>query len=158
MISIRNPYLNFFARPKENDYLLAEEALDMLGIHHLRNKCYMEISGGERQMVFLARAITQEASYYIMDEPTSHLDFYNQHEIMKILRRIVKERGCGVIVAMHDPNLTMSFADKVLMIKKGRILKKGPADEVITAESLGDLYGMNLNIAKIEGKKKFVFV
>jgi len=112
----RNPYLNIFARPKRKDYIIAEEALDMIGMLHLREQCYMEISGGERQMVFLARAIAQEASYFVMDEPTSHLDFCNQHEIIKTLRRIVKEWGCGVITAIHDPNLTMVFADEVLMI------------------------------------------
>ena len=153
----RNPYLSVFVEAAEKDYLIAEEALDMLGISYLRDQCYMEISGGERQMVFLARAIAQEAAYFIMDEPTSHLDFYNQHGIMNGLRRIVEERGCCVIIAMHDPNLTMAFSDEVLMIKQGQLLKEGLAKEVMTADNLGDLYDMNLKIASLEGEKKVVF-
>lgn len=154
----RNPYLKIFGRPKAEDYLIAEEALDMLGIGHLRDKCYMEISGGERQMVFLARAIAQEASYFIMDEPTSHLDFYNQHKIMEILRGIVEEKGCCAIVSMHDPNLAMRFADEVLMIKEGRMLKEGETLEVMTSSNLSKLYNMDIKIADFEGKRNIVYV
>ncbi len=153
----RNAHLNLFGRPQRKDYYLAEGALEVIGIGHLRDKCYMEISGGERQMVFLARAIAQEASYFVMDEPTSHLDFNNQHKIMRVLRQTVRQRGCSVITAMHDPNLALSFADEILMIKKGQLLKAGPAAEIITMENLARLYEMDLKIAEFDGDRKFVF-
>ncbi|HOB87353.1 MAG TPA: ABC transporter ATP-binding protein [Bacillota bacterium] len=153
----RNAHLSLLGRPQKKDYLLAEEALEVIGIGHLKEKCYMEISGGERQMVFLARAIAQEASFFIMDEPTSHLDFNNQHKVMRVMRQIVQERGCSVITAMHDPNLALSFADEILMFKKGRLMKMGPAAEVVTRENLARLYEMDLQVAEFEGNRKFVF-
>lgn len=153
----RNAHLNLFSRPRREDYILARKALDMIGIGHLEDDCYMEVSGGERQMVFLARAVAQEASYYIMDEPTSHLDFKNQYRIMEVLRQTVRQRGCSVITAMHDPNLALSFADEILMVKEGRLLKFGPAAMVITRENLSALYEMDLKIAEVEGRRKVVF-
>lgn len=153
----RNAHLSLLGRPRRKDYLLAEEALEVIGIGHLRDKCYMEISGGERQLVFLARAIAQQSSFFVMDEPTSHLDFNNQHKIMRVLRQIVRERGCSVITAMHDPNLALSFADEIIMLKRGRLLKAGPAVEIMTAENLSRLYEMDLKIAQFDGNKKFVF-
>jgi len=95
---------------------------------------------------------------FIMDEPTSHLDFYNQHIIMEILRGIVEEKGCCAIVSMHDPNLTMRFADNVLMIKEGRMLKEGETLEVMTSGNLCELYNMDIKIADFEGKRNFVYV
>lgn len=152
----RNAHLSLLGRPQRKDYRLAEEALEVIGIGYLKDKCYMEISGGERQMVFLARAITQEASYFVMDEPTAHLDFNNQYKITRVLRQIVRERGCSLITAMHDPNLALSFADEILMLKKGRLLKAGPAVEIMTAENLARLYEMDLKIAELDNNK-FVF-
>jgi len=152
----RTPHLSTFSRPQEKDYEIAEKALQAVGMAHMKERCYMEISGGERQLIFLARAIAQDASYYILDEPTSHLDFTNQQGIMLVLQRIVKEKGCGAIMAMHDPNLTMSFADE--MIKNGCILQQGPTSTIMTEENLTELYGMNIKITCLEEGRRLVYI
>ncbi|MEA1960300.1 MAG: ABC transporter ATP-binding protein [Bacillota bacterium] len=150
----RNPHLGLFDRPSKSDYEIADEALNKVGLLELGDRSYMKISGGERQMVFLARAIAQEASYFLMDEPTSHLDFYNQHTTMNCLRQIVKQQGCGAVIAMHDPNLTMTFADEVLMLKDGTVFAQGPVDKVMTGNNLKTLYNMDIHIASLpEGKR-----
>lgn len=153
----RNPHLSTFARPGKNDYKIAEEALDMVGISGLKERSYMEISGGEKQMVFLARAIAQEARYFILDEPTSHLDFCNQRGIMTALRSIVKIRDCSAIIAMHDPNLTLDFADEVLMLKDGILFKEGQGQEIMTADNLSYLYDMDIKIGRLEAGRQFIF-
>ncbi len=153
----RNPHLSLFARPGKKDYKIAEEALDMVGVWELKERSYMEISGGEKQMVFLARAIAQEASYFILDEPTSHLDFCNQRGIMTALRSIVKTNDCAAIIAMHDPNLTLDFADEVLMLKDGSLFKEGQGKEIMNAENLSYLYDMDIKIAKLEAGRQYIF-
>lgn len=145
--------MSFFARPSREDYAAAEEALRQVGMIELKDRYYMDMSGGERQLVFLARALAQQASYYVLDEPTSHLDYYNQHVIMKTLREIVEVQSCGVLVAMHDPNLALAFADRVVLMQQGRIVDVGDVDGIMTSSNLSDIYNMRLKVVSLEGKK-----
>jgi len=142
----RNPYMGLFARPKDSDYDVAAQAMEMVGIAHLAERSYMEISGGERQLVLIARALAQETPYLLMDEPTSHLDFSNQHGILSIVRRISRERGVGVLMAMHDPNLALAYADQVIMLEAGQVYREGPVDQVMTGEHLEHLYGIPIKV------------
>ena len=130
--------------------------METVGIAHLAERDYMEISGGERQLVLIARALTQETPYLLMDEPTSHLDFTNQHAIMSIVRRITRERGVGVLVAMHDPNLALAFADRVIMLREGRVFRAGPAAEVMTPENLQTLYEMPIDVVGLPDGRRLI--
>ncbi len=153
----RNPHISFFSRPQKKDYEIAEKALKTVEILHLKERNYTQLSGGEKQLVFLARAIAQEANYFILDEPTSHLDFSNQYIIMNTLNKLVKEKKCGAVVAMHDPNLTLAYADEVIMIKNGKLFKKGITNLIMTSENLSYLYEMNIKLHIIKKDKKIAF-
>jgi iron complex transport system ATP-binding protein len=148
----RNPHMSLFARPTQQDYQLAEEAMRQVGIYELKDRCYMDMSGGERQLVFLARALAQQASYYLLDEPTAHLDFYNQHALMKTLRKIVEQQGCGALIALHDPNLAFCYADQVIMLRQGRIVNVGSVADTMTSSNLSHLYNMQLKVVSLDGQ------
>lgn len=146
----RNPHLRYLERPKDDDYEIARDALATIGIEYLWNKNFMEISGGERQMVLMARVIAQGARYLILDEPTSHLDFKNQHQILQLVKRISNEHNVAAIMAMHDPNLALSVTDYILMLKDGEIMAEGRPHEVMTEENLQSLYDMGVCLTATE--------
>ncbi|OEF95904.1 ABC transporter ATP-binding protein [Desulfuribacillus alkaliarsenatis] len=152
----RNPHLGYFERPKDEDYQEAIKALQDIGIQHLWDKSFMEISGGERQMVLIARVIAQGAKYLILDEPTSHLDFKNQHQILQLVKNISRERQVAAIMAMHDPNLAVCFADHILMLKHGRLMAEGAVDHVMTEVNLKQLYDMNIDLSGLPCGRKYV--
>jgi len=152
----RNPHMPMFARPSQQDYQLAEEAMRQVGIYELKDRCYMDMSGGERQLVFLARALAQQASYYLLDEPTAHLDFYNQHALMKTLRKIVEQQGCGALIALHDPNLAFYYADQVIMLRQGRIVNAGSVTDTMTSSNLSQLYNMQLKVVSLDGQNMVI--
>lgn len=152
----RNPYLSLVSRPGPADYQAAAEALDTVGIGYLADRGYMEISGGERQLVLIARALTQETPYLLMDEPTSHLDFTNQHGILATLRQIARTRGTGVLVALHDPNLAITFPDRVIMLQEGRIHQEGPVEQVVTRENLERLYQVPIDVAALPDGRRVI--
>lgn len=152
----RTPYLSFFDRPSKEDYRKAEQALELVEISHLKDKMYMELSGGQKQLVLIARAITQGASFLLLDEPTSHLDYYHQHQILKVLQTIVREQSISVLVNMHDPNLTIQFAEYVFMLKKGRIIHQGSVQKVMVGENLSELYGMKVQVNQLPNGKQVI--
>lgn len=152
----RNPHLSYLQRPSARDYEIAYEALKEIEIEYLWDKDFMEISGGERQLVLIARVIAQGARYLILDEPTSHLDFKNQYQIMELVKRVSLERNVATIMAIHDPNLAITFADYILMLKHGKLMAEGPTDEIMTEENLSDLYEMKITLKHVEGEKPFV--
>ncbi len=108
----RNPYLNLFDTPYSKEYELAQKALENLGIGHLSQKSYSEISGGERQLVLIARALVQDTKFILMDEPISNLDIRNQHDVLNRIKNIVKDFNIGILLSIHDPNLAMSLLTK----------------------------------------------
>lgn len=126
----------------------ARQVLAGLGISHLTDRPFNQLSGGEKQLVLVARALFQRAPYMLLDEPTSHLDFYNQHQIMSIVQRLVKEANFTVLVTLHDPNLALYYCDEVILIHEGQILDKGNITEVLNADSLSQVYGTNIMIDK----------
>lgn len=141
----RTAHMQLFASPSPSDIKIAEEALDTMEILHLKDRVYTEISGGERQMVLISRAIAQQADYLIMDEPTSNLDFGNQ---IKVLRQIKKlsDRGIGVIVTSHYPNHAFLVASKVAVIKGKSTFDIGNTDEILTTEMMDSIYGIETSI------------
>ncbi|MCS7149394.1 MAG: ABC transporter ATP-binding protein [Caldimicrobium sp.] len=142
----RAQYVGVFSTPNREDYDKAEEILELLGIQHLQHKVYLKISGGERQLTLLARALVQEAPVLILDEPTTHLDFKNQISIMRHIKRITLERKLVTLMTLHDPNLASFFADKVFALKRGTILWAGIPNEVLTETNLSELYEIDIKV------------
>ena len=139
-----NPWLSFAEQPGTETYQKAEEILVELEILKLKNKRFNKISGGERQLVLIARAVMQKSTILFLDEPNSHLDFKNTHLILKIMRELSAKQKT-VITALHDPNLAYQYSDRVLILKAGKIIAAGPVEEVMTAENLSRAYEIEIN-------------
>lgn len=152
----RNPHLSYLERPSDEDYEIAYQALKEIDVDYLWDKDFMEISGGERQLVLIARVIAQGARYLILDEPTSHLDFKNQYQIMELVKRVSIERKVATIMAIHDPNLAISFADYILMLKDGRLMAEGLTSDVMTEDNLSELYEMKISLKQIDGDRPYI--
>jgi iron complex transport system ATP-binding protein len=144
----RTAHLGMFSSPAEADILIAEEALESLNITHLRDKTYTEISGGERQMVLVARALTQQPEILIMDEPTSNLDFGNQIRVLEQIKKLSR-KGLGVIMTSHFPDHVFLCSAKVALLKSDHQFMVGSVDEVITEENLKAAYGIDVKITSV---------
>ena len=131
--------------PGKEQLDLVEAALKRLDIFHLRNRGYTQISGGERQLALIARAMVQNAKTLIMDEPTANLDYGNQLRIMAQIKNLAKE-GYTVVLSTHNPDHAFWFADKVLALWGGQVIANGAPAEVINSELIERLYGEKVDI------------
>ena len=135
----RAPYLNLTDSPKDEDVKIADEALRTLGIENLKDKEYTNLSGGERQLVFLARVLCQKPDMLILDEPTSHLDFGNQIRLLEIIDNLAKS-GLSIIMSSHFPDHAFLSSTKVAIMKDKRFIDFGTPDDVVTEENLKKAY------------------
>ena len=134
-----------FARPGAQDRRLAHGALASLGIGELAARPVHRLSGGERQLVLLARALATEAAYLLLDEPTAHLDFGNQARVLEQLARLAAA-GHGVLFTTHAPDHALAIGDDAFLLREGRLLAAGPVDEAMTAALLTELYGRPVEV------------
>jgi ABC-type cobalamin/Fe3+-siderophores transport systems, ATPase components len=141
----RTAHLSMFASPTKEDVNIAEEAINTLKMSYLKDKIYTEISGGERQMVLIARALAQQPKILIMDEPTSNLDFGNQIRVLEQINRL-SEKGLAVVMTSHFPNHAFLCSTKVAFMQKNNIFTVGNVDEVVTEDMLKEAYGINVKI------------
>jgi iron complex transport system ATP-binding protein len=146
----RTPHLNTFATPSEIDYMIAEEALRTVNIEHIRDKPYTELSGGQMQLVLMARVLAQEPEILLLDEPTSHLDVSNQIQTIEMVRKLSR-KGLSLVMTSHFPDHTFLSSSKVGIMKDRKFLAIGPADSVVTEENLQDTYGVPIKIVHIDG-------
>ncbi len=145
-------HLGQFINPGKKERATADAALEMMNIKHLKSRNFSNISGGEQQMVLIARAIAQQTKIIIMDEPCANLDYGNQIKVMKAVKNLAR-RGYLVIQSTHNPEHVFLFADEVLVILDGKVEAKGKADEILTEELLKKIYGINVNLHKIAGRQ-----
>lgn len=131
---------------------MASQAMELLGITDIQNRGFRYISGGERQLVLIARAIAQQAKIMVMDEPTASLDFGNRIQVMKTVRKLV-DGGYTVIQSTHDPNQAYMYSDKVLALDEGTVAMYGPPDEVINSELITKLYGVDVEVCNLRNDK-----
>jgi iron complex transport system ATP-binding protein len=136
----RTAHGDLFARPTAKDRQVAASMLDRFGIASLAQRPYTMISGGERQLVLLARALAQEPQFIVLDEPTANLDFGNQGKVMREIRALAAS-GLGVLFTTHDPNHALRAADRAYLLRGGERLAEGPVQEILTRERLEALYG-----------------
>jgi iron complex transport system ATP-binding protein len=145
--------LGLFSAPSDKDAEIAREALDNLGISHLADKPYTRISGGEAQLVLIARALASEPIALLLDEPTSHLDFKNQKVILNILDRLSKEKNIAVIMTTHSPDHALSISDKAMLMSYGKAGIVGNTLDVITEHNLRNLFEVDVRILSYEVEK-----
>ncbi len=144
----RKPHMGWSST--RNDLRITEEVLCSLHLDSMALKPISNLSGGELQKVIIGRALAQEPDLLVLDEPTSNLDLKNQMEIMDILSRVAKQRELSTIVAMHDINTALRFADRFLMLKDGRIHSVLPRSSV-TEESICQVLGVNVVMGRVDG-------
>ncbi len=137
----------FIGKPREKNKDIAIQCIKALGIDHLINKNFSKISGGEKQMVLIARAMAQQPKFIAMDEPTANLDMGNSLHVMKVAH-ILKKQGYGVIMNTHSPEQALHFADKVIMLKNGTVSSIGDVEEVLKADTLSDLYNTPIELVE----------
>ncbi len=148
----RTPYLPPLAMPGEEDMQIAEEMLTQVGLSELKHRPLPSISGGERQLVLLARALAQQPRILLLDEPTSHLDLSNKGRLVNILRGLQKQ-GVTIIFTTHEPDVASAIATNMVLMKKGHVLQSGLAENVMTSSSLSMLYGMPIKVSLHEGRR-----
>ncbi len=139
----RKPYIRWDV--SRMDIGIVEDTIQKMGLENISLKRIDEISGGELQKVIIARALVQQPRVLLLDEPTNNLDIRNQIEVMRIIKEIVAERDMSAVVALHDINLAMRYADDFLILKNGKILSCG-GFETITPENIKRAYGIQAEI------------
>lgn len=142
----RYPYLGLLQAHGAQDYQAVDMVLDMLGLSSLRGRWISELSGGEKQRVFIARALVQETPYILLDESLSQLDINHQLEIMSLLREINTKHGKAVLLVSHNLNLASNYADRLIFLKEGHLLAEGTPSELMTASTLQELFGVKLEL------------
>ncbi|MBE1237372.1 ABC transporter ATP-binding protein [Phaeovibrio sulfidiphilus] len=138
----RTAHVGLFGAPGPADRAVARDCLARLGILPLAGRNYMHLSGGERQLVIIARALAQEPAVLVMDEPTASLDFANQIRVLEHMRGL-RNRGLSILFTTHQPEHAARTADRVVLMRDGRILGLGAPRDIMTPESLGRLYGLS---------------
>lgn len=145
----RTPYLGRMASTSKADRRIAFAALCQLSIAHLANRPYTELSGGQQQLVLIARALTQQPDILVMDEPTASLDFGNQQLVLSRMRNLV-DSGMSVLMVTHDPAHAFYCADCVSVFHEGNVLMEGTPTDVITAENMRTIYGTEVRIERVD--------
>ncbi|WP_240473412.1 ATP-binding cassette domain-containing protein [Ferrimonas senticii] len=138
----RTPYLSAFACPSDDDRQLALAMLRRLNASHLAEREFNQLSGGEKQLLLLARAMVQSQHLLLLDEPTNHLDYHNRYHMLDQVKLACRRDQLCAIAILHDPNLAYRYADKVLLLDHGRCLGFGAPAQVMTPANLSALYGM----------------
>lgn len=127
------------SRPTVRDKKLAEEAMDRLGILHMSTCLFNEMSGGERQMLLVARALAQQARILVMDEPTANLDYSNQIKILQVIKSLAGQ-GYSILMTSHFPDHAFLACNRVVLMRDGLVMAQGLPDEIVTTENLSRLY------------------
>jgi iron complex transport system ATP-binding protein len=149
----RSSHLQRFFSPGPADREIAEEALHCLSIAHLAKARYTEVSGGERQLVLIARALAQQAQILVMDEPASNLDFGNRIRVLSHIRKLAAG-GRALLITTHSPNHVFECATRVAIMKDGRLMAQGSPQQILTKDFLEKVYGVPLQIIDVDGKHK----
>ncbi len=154
----RTAHRGAFRAPTPADRAAAEEAVATLGIGHLAQREWPRVSGGERQLALIARALAQEPRILVLDEPTASLDFGNQLRVLDAVRGLAETRGLSVLLSTHHPEQAFACADRVAVLAGGELLRIGAPAEVVTAETLRTCYAVEVSVVPVAGGRYRVCV
>lgn len=144
----RYPFLGLMQKHSEEDLYLVDETLKRLDLFSLRKRFLHQLSGGEKQRVYIARALVQQTPYILLDESLSQLDINYQLEIMRLLRNISNEEQKGILLISHNLNLSANYADHMIFLKDGVLLNSGNPEQLMQGSILSELYGIELSTAR----------
>lgn len=145
----RSPYISAFSKPSKVDYDIAVDKLSELGIYKLKDQLFTEISGGERQQVAIARALTQQPEIILLDEPTAHLDYGNQYRVINIIKNLAK-KGFTIVLTTHNPEHAMILGGDVAILNKEHKFYTGHTKEVLNDKILTNLYELDIKTLFID--------
>ena len=151
----RFPYSG--GRLTEEDRAIIDKAIAYMELEEFENQFIDELSGGQRQRAYIAMVIAQDTEYVLLDEPTNNLDIYHATNMMKIVRRLCDELGKTVILVLHEINYAAFYSDYICAFADGKIAKFGTVKEVMTKETLADIYHVDFEIMEIEGKPLSIY-
>ena len=151
----RIPYLDFFKDYTNKDYEIAKKAMLDMNIYHLKDSNIMNLSGGERQKVFIAKALCQQAELILLDEPVSELDISNQLNTMRLLNDLNKTFNKTIIIVLHDINLALNFSKKILILKNGNLMAFDTPDNIVKSNLINSAFDINVNFLE-KNKKYFI--
>lgn len=137
----------------DEDALIINKALEYLDLAAIQDKYLDELSGGQRQLAFIAMVMAQDTDYVFLDEPLNNLDIRHSLQIMRNVGRLAHEMDKAVVVVIHDINFAACYSDKIIALKKGKIVAQGSVDEVIQADILQSIYETPFNIVEVDGKR-----
>jgi len=144
----RNPHLKRFKSPDKDDIETIEEAIRITHLENFRNKPITALSGGEKQRVILAQALTQKTDLLLLDEPTTYLDIAFQIEIMEMIRDLNMKSNITILAVLHDLNLAAQFLNSIALMESGRIIECGNVEEVLTRENIERVFGINVKVSR----------
>jgi iron complex transport system ATP-binding protein len=141
----------------DEDWVHINQALSYMKLDDLKDKYLDQLSGGQCQRAFIAMIIAQDTDYIFLDEPLNNLDMKHSVEMMKLLKRLVEDFGKTVVVVIHDINFASVYSDHIVALKNGRIVKEGPAEEIIETSVLEEIYDMTIPIQEIDSQRIGVY-
>ncbi|WP_435248928.1 ABC transporter ATP-binding protein [Vibrio sp. nBUS_14] len=144
----RYPWKGAFGRYSRNDYAIVDEAIEKVGLNAFSDRFVATLSGGERQRAWVAMLLAQQSQCILLDEPTSALDVAHQHELLALIRELNQTLGLTVIMVLHDVNMAAKFSDHLIALHSGKVIASGPPKELMTPETLMQIYGMELALFK----------
>ena len=150
----RRPYVNWGVGARDKE--IVSQMLVLMGLESMALRQFNELSGGERQKVLIARALAQEPEILLLDEPTSNLDLRHQLEVLSLIYTAVKEKNISAVMAIHDLNLASRFSDRIIFLKEGKVYAIGEPCEVLTAENIRAVYGVETIINKDSGRPHII--
>jgi len=150
----RRPQISW--RVSDGDIKKVSDTLEQLDLQGLAMRDFSQLSGGQKQKVLIARALCQEPAVLLLDEPTSNLDMRHQLEVLEIITTLVKEKRISVVMALHDLNLAAMFADKLAILKDGKIYAAGKPADLLTAWNIRDVYGVEAMVMDNMGRPYIV--
>ncbi|WP_323703062.1 ABC transporter ATP-binding protein [Mammaliicoccus sp. Dog046] len=142
---------------KKEDRIMIDRALSYLGLTEIQHKYLGELSGGQRQRAYIAMTIAQDTDYILLDEPLNNLDMKHSVQIMKILKRLVKEMNKTIVIVIHDINFASCYSDRIIAIKEGKVEIEGSKNEVINEPTLSEIYDLDIKIQEINGQRICVY-
>jgi len=151
----RAAYTTWYGTPSEEDQEIADEALELVGLAHLKNKAYTQLSGGEGQLVMIARALAQQTQVIVMDEPTAHLDFRHEMNVLETIVRLARDENVAIVMATHFPNHAYYFENNLLnttvaLMSEANFSAVGRPSDVLSENSLKLLYNVNAKIVSCQ--------